>query len=247
MRRTSQRKTKSILPAVSKVVSRPKELRNIRRAFRRFNTEQAWTFVVRFNGKRRFCRVHRHQNARYQAERNRDILDLFNMLYPNNSISPVGVMNVPARAVLTYYKEEFERATGPDSGLNELLNKGLERRLRAVQKFPLWGVITEIKHGQSIEFKRYQQQVRGHVSRFSPTANRHIRFMDEVGYPTARKIFKESGINVSYPGNISNVNGSPIYFEPKITSPRRLIAFIQTKPLAQRRKLMVIVTRLGLV
>jgi hypothetical protein len=81
--------------------------KTIRRAFRNFSTEEAWTFVVRFKGKRRFCRVDRGKNARYLAEHRRLVLDLFHRLYPKNSITPVGLLKVPASAIISAYPEEF--------------------------------------------------------------------------------------------------------------------------------------------
>jgi hypothetical protein len=223
-------------------------LKNIRRAFRGFSTEEARTFVVRMRGKRLFCRVDRTKCARYLAEERRLLLDLFHRLYPKNSLTPVGVMKVPARAILGYYPEEFEVSEymSRDPLLRARMERSVHESISGLAKYPVFGVVTEIERRQSPDFKVYQREVRGDVERFSPASNRHKEFIQVVALPLANRILKESGIRVDYPGNISNVNGNPLFFEPKITAPKRLVEFIKTKPAKERVALMKIVRALGL-
>ena len=225
-------------------------LKNIRRAFRNFSTEEAWTFVVRLKGKRMFCRVDRTKSSRDLAERNRLVLDLFHRLYPKNSLTPVGVMRVPPKAILGYYPEEFgfyKLNKGSDD-LNQMLERSRIRRIKGVQKFPIWGVVTEIERRQSSDFKIYQNELRGFEGgSYSKPSKNHIQFMYDTAAPLAKKIFNESGIRVDYAGNISNVLGNPLLFEPKITVPRKLIACIKSKPANERVALMRIAKRLGFV
>jgi|GEM_PF-2373926 len=231
------------------LASKAHPFKNIRRAFRGFSTEEAWTFVVKYNGKRRFCRMHRTQNSQPLANRYKLVLDLFHRLYPKNSLTPVGLMKIPANAVLSYYPEEFapHELRGGDPAFIANMNKNLERRKKGMHKFPLWGVVTEIERRQSHEFKVYQTYVRGFARREPRAAQEHNKFVQSIAWPLADKIFKESGIRVDYAGNMSNVGGNPLYFEPKITSPQRLIEFIKTKPVEERQKLMQIIRSLGFV
>jgi hypothetical protein len=222
-------------------------LKNIRRAFRNFSTEEAWTFVVRLKGKRMFCRVDRKKSSRDLAERNRLVLDLFHRLYPKNSLTPVGVMRVPSKAILGYYPEEFEfhKLNKGSDDLNQMLERSSIRQIKGVQKFPVWGVVTEIERRQSPDFKVYQNELRSYVH-FSSKSENHLRFIYGEAIPLSRIIFAESGISVNYMGNMSNKNGNPLFFEPKITSPKRLIACIKSKPSNERVALMRIAKRLGL-
>ncbi|MFA6269252.1 MAG: hypothetical protein WCW13_05025 [archaeon] len=222
--------------------------KNIRRAFRSFSTEEAWTFVVSSKGKRRFCRVHRIRSSKPLATQQKLVLDLFHKLYPNNSLTPVGLIRIPGKVIRASYPEEFEAYTYvQDGSLRDFLNRGLKRRERGLYKFPIWGVVSEIERRQSPDFKVYQREVRGGVANFSKAAKRHIAFMKSVAYPLANKILKESGIRVDYTGNISNVRGNPLFFEPKITAPTKLIALIKTKPSKERKGLMQIARNLNLV
>lgn len=223
--------------------------KNVRRAFKNFSTEEAWTFVVRQNGVRRFCRVHRTANSELHANRQRLVLDLFHKLYPKNSLTPVGIMKVPAQAILGYYPEEFKVNEGLslDSKLHAMMERSTKLRVRGIQKYPIWGVVTEIERRQSPEFKLHQRELRGFVSKQSFGSKMHEFFINHTASPLAKQIFKESGIRVDYTGNISNVKGNPLFFEPKITAPNRLIEFIKTKPKSEQVLLLRLVQELNLV
>jgi len=222
---------------------------NVRRAFKNFSTEEAWTFVVRQNGVRRFCRVHRTSNSELLANRQRLVLELFHKLYPKNSLTPVGIMKVPAEAILGYYPEEFHvsPAFSTDSNLHASVQRSTKLRIKGIQKYPVWGVVTEIERRQSPAFKVHQRELRGFVSKNSLGSKAHDFFIDRFAVPVANNIFKESGIRVDYTGNISNVKGNPLFFEPKITAPNRLIDFIKTKPKSEQVSLLRIVRELNLV
>jgi len=234
---------------VLRVAAKRTYFRNIRRAFRGFSTEEAWTFVVRHKGKRRFCRVHRKQNAHYLAERYLDVLTLFHKLYPKNSLTPVGVMRVPGKAIIGAYPEEFNIESDITGDWRKTLERQRDNDVRGLLRFPVWGVVTEIERKQSADFKKYQHDVRARADSdvWFKATEQHIKFIEKTGIPIGNRIFRESGISVVTNGNISNVNGKPLYFEPKITAPRRLFALIQTKPAKERQALLRITQRLGLV
>jgi hypothetical protein len=122
----------------------------------------------------------------------------------------------------------------------------MDRKRRGLVRFPVWGVVTEIQQGQNPNFKIYQREIRGDVESLSQASEKHIGFMYRVGVPVANRIFRESGIRVDYPGNVSDVGGNPLFFEPKITAPSRLVEFIKTKPIGEREALMSIAKKLGI-
>jgi len=243
-------KTFSVLNAKKVAVLKKKVFRSkrfVKRAFEKFSTEEAWTFVIRFKGKRRFCRVSRTNYTKGKAVTNLLVLDLFHRLYPKNSITPVGIVRISGDAVKRSYPEEFAPVKDlGDDILNIMINDRAERRAKGLSKYPIFGVVTEIERGMSPDFRNYQKELRTWAS-FSKSGEQHKKFVKEVAVPLGKKIYNESGISVTYTGNMANRDGNPVYFEPKITAPKKLIELINLKSKKERVELMRIARQLGIV
>lgn len=79
-----------------------------------------------------------------------------------------------------------------------------------------YGMVSEVVKQRSHDYKLYQQW--WYVGRkkgepMSEAIMRHETFVEKVAIPLARKIHKDTGIQVNeFPVNVCNINGRPVFF-----------------------------------
>lgn len=180
--------------------------RIIGRAFRKFSTQESHTFVVRYGGKRRFLRVSKKNPTKSMAAREYAWMKIFNILYPEVSVKPVGI---------TLVKEKNVGVTSTKYGVVSEIVRGLNPSYKKFQE----------------SFYGYYDSPDMAVTSTGELS--HTDFVNKVKNGLANKIYEESGINVqTHEVNVGNKKGVPVFFESSLdlTKYNKFRYFILSQP-----------------
>lgn len=160
------------------------------RAFRNFTTQEANTFVVRYGSKRRFLRVPKTNATKESAARDYAWMKIFNILYPEVSVKPVGV---------TLIKEKNSIEAKARYGVVSEIVRGLSPSYK--------------KH-QKLFYEYYGLFDMGVTSRGELS---HADFVSKIKSGLAKKIYEESGIIAqTHEVNVGDKKGVPVFFETSL-------------------------------
>lgn len=160
------------------------------RAFRNFTTQESNTFVIRYGGKRRFLRVPKTNATKESAARVYAWMKIFNLLYPEVSVKPVGI---------TVVKEKNSLEAKARYGVVSEIVRGLSPTYKKYQK------------------NYYEYNDLPDVGVTSMSELTHTDFVNKVKNSLAKKIYEESGIRIqTHEVNVGNKKGVPVFFETSL-------------------------------